>query len=160
MFFLLQEVDFRANVLFNKLWDNFQRKIIIKYVFSTLSNIYDETFCKKVGSSWKLMTIYAKNRGSRSNVFCKKGIVKDFAKFTGKQLCQSLFLIKLQAATASLLKKKLWHKCFPMNFAEFLRTSTTGFFWRRPIINVWQGRKCMSDYVYRSHSSTIKISFA
>ena len=28
----------------------------------------------------------------------KKGVLKNFAKFTGKQLCQSLFLIKLQAS--------------------------------------------------------------
>ena len=26
-----------------------------------------------------------------SEVFCKKGVLKNFAKFTGKQLCQSLF---------------------------------------------------------------------
>ena len=30
------------------------------------------------------------------------------------------FLIKLQAAT--LLKKRLWHRCFPVNFVKFLRT--------------------------------------
>ena len=30
-----------------------------------------------------------------SEVFCKKVVLRNFAKFTGKQLCQSLFLIKL-----------------------------------------------------------------
>ena len=30
-------------------------------------------------------------------VFCKKVVLRNFAKFTGKHLCQSLFLIKLQA---------------------------------------------------------------
>ena len=35
---------------------------------------------------------------------------------------RALFLIKLQATLASLLKKRLWHKCFPVNFAKFLRT--------------------------------------
>ena len=35
-------------------------------------------------------------RSSRPEVFCKKGILRNFAKFTGKHLCQSLFLIKLQ----------------------------------------------------------------
>ena len=29
------------------------------------------------------------------------------------------FLIKLQAAPATLLKKRLWHRCFPVNFAKF-----------------------------------------
>ena len=32
------------------------------------------------------------------------------------------FLIKLHAAPATLLKKRLWHWCFPVNFAKFLRT--------------------------------------
>ena len=30
-------------------------------------------------------------------VFCKKGVLINFTKFTGKHLCQGLFLIKLQA---------------------------------------------------------------
>ena len=46
----------------------------------------------------------------------KKGVLKNFAKFTGKHLWQSLFL------TASFLEKRLWHRCFPMNLATFLRT--------------------------------------
>ena len=34
------------------------------------------------------------------------------------------FLIKLQASQpATLLKKRLWHRCFPVNFAKFLRTT-------------------------------------
>ena len=43
-----------------------------------------------------------------------------FAKFTGKHLCQSLFFNKVRPAT--LLKKRLWHRCFLVNFAKFLRT--------------------------------------
>ena len=32
--------------------------------------------------------------------------------------------------TATLLKKRLWHKCFPVNFAKFLRTPFfTGHLW-------------------------------
>ena len=27
-----------------------------------------------------------------------------------------------QASAATLLKKRLWHRCFPVNFATFLRT--------------------------------------
>ena len=36
-------------------------------------------------------------RSSLLEVFCKKGVLSKFAKFTGKQLYQSLFLLKLQA---------------------------------------------------------------
>ena len=32
------------------------------------------------------------------------------------------FLIKLQPKPAALLKKRLWHRCFPVNFVKFLRT--------------------------------------
>ena len=38
-------------------------------------------------------------RSSHLEVFCKKGVLKNFAKFTGKQLCQSLFLLELVLAT-------------------------------------------------------------
>ena len=53
----------------------------------------------------------------------KKGAPINFTKFTGKHLGQSLFLNKVTGLrAATLLKKKLWHKCFPVNFAKFLRT--------------------------------------
>ena len=32
-----------------------------------------------------------------SEVFCKKGVLKNFTNFTGKRLCQSLFFIKKEA---------------------------------------------------------------
>ena len=60
---------------------------------------------------------------SRPDVFCKKGVLRSFSKFTGKHLCQSLFFNKVAGLrTATLLKKRLWHRCFPVNFAKFLRT--------------------------------------
>ena len=34
---------------------------------------------------------------SRLKVFCKKGVLRNFSKFTGKHQCWSVFLIKLQA---------------------------------------------------------------
>ena len=53
----------------------------------------------------------------------KKGVLKNFAKSTGKHLCQSLFFNKVAGLTsATLLKKRLWHRCFPVDFAKFLRT--------------------------------------
>ena len=35
------------------------------------------------------------SRSNRLEVFCKKDVLKNFAKFTGKQLCQSLFFNKV-----------------------------------------------------------------
>ena len=65
-----------------------------------------------------------KLRSSRSEKFCKKSVLKIFPKFTGKHLYQTLFLNKVAGLRpATLLKKRMWHKYFPVNFAKFLRTS-------------------------------------
>ena len=60
--------------------------------------------------------IFTNSKSSRPELFCKKDILWNFAKFTGNDLCQSLFF-----RPATLLKKSLWHRCFPMNFTKFLR---------------------------------------
>ena len=41
--------------------------------------------------SWNTFTLYPTFRSSRSDVFCKKGVLGNFTKFTGKHLYQSLF---------------------------------------------------------------------
>ena len=56
----------------------------------------------------------------RPEVFYKIGVLRNFAKFAEKQLCRSLFFIKVAGAT--LLKKRLCHMCFAMNFVKFLKT--------------------------------------
>ena len=35
------------------------------------------------------------HRSSRSKVFCKKGVLRNLTKFTGKHLCQGLFFNKV-----------------------------------------------------------------
>ena len=53
----------------------------------------------------------------------KKSVLRNFTKFTGKHLCQSFFFNKVAGLRpATLLKKRLWHRCFPVNFVKFLRT--------------------------------------
>ena len=45
------------------------------------------------------------------DVVVKKGVLRNFAKFTGKQLCQSLLFNKVtDLRPAALLKKRLWHR--------------------------------------------------
>ena len=47
----------------------------------------------------------------------------NFTKFTGKHLHQRLFFNNVtDLRDATLLRRKLWHKCFPVDFAKFLRT--------------------------------------
>ena len=53
-------------------------------------------------------------RSCHSDLFCQKGVLKNFAKFTGKHLCQSLLSNKVaDLRTAALLNKRLWNSCFP-----------------------------------------------
>ena len=43
-----------------------------------------------------------------------RGVLNNFAKFTGKNLCQSLFLEKIPGLRpVTLLKKRPWKRCFP-----------------------------------------------
>ena len=79
-------------------------------------------------------------------MFCKKGVLKNFAKFTGKHLCQSLFFNKdagwdltqtsrSHQVTRSVyirvfktLKKRLCNRCFLVNFTKFLKGRYTEIF--------------------------------
>ena len=64
-----------------------------------------------------------KNRSSRPENFYKKGVLRNFTKLTGEHLCQGLFFNKVAGLRpATRLEKRLWHRCFPVNFVKFLRT--------------------------------------
>ena len=71
-----------------------------------------------------LMGLLQRNvKSSRSEVFCKKSVRRSFTKFTGKHRRQSLFFNKVAGPRpVTLLKKRLWHRCYPVNFVKFLRT--------------------------------------
>ena len=56
---------------------------------------------------------------------CKESVLKNFANFIGKHLCSP--------RSATLLKKRFWHRYFPVNFAKFLRMP---FFHRTPLVVV------------------------
>ena len=98
-----------------------------------------EKFCKKqVQKMWpkssktlvkdkapvKLQTWHfiSKTKSSHRRCSLKKGVLKNFAKSTGKHLCWSLFFHNVTGQkAAALLKKRLQHRCFPVNFSKFLR---------------------------------------
>ena len=61
----------------------------------------------------KASLVFIKNRYRRSR--SQMGVLKNFAMFTRKHICWSLFLIKLQV-----------FRCFPVNTAKFLRAA---FLW-------------------------------
>ena len=56
-------------------------------------------------------------------MFRRKGVLKNFVKLTRKHLWQSLFFNKVAGlGPTTLLKKRLCHRCFPVNFTTFPRT--------------------------------------
>ena len=53
----------------------------------------------------------------------KIGLLRDFSKFTEKYLYQSVFFNKVAGPRPeTLLKYRLWHEFYPVNFTKFLRT--------------------------------------
>ena len=67
-------------------------------------------FCGKLGYI---------GRSSHRRCSVRKNVLRNFAKNTCARVS---FLIKLQAKPATLLKKRLWHRCFSANYAKFLKT--------------------------------------
>ena len=74
----------------------------------------------RIELSWEKVLI----RSSHRRCSIKEGVLRNFSKFTGKHLCQSLFFNKVAGSCrheATLLKKRFWHAYFPVNFEKFLR---------------------------------------
>ena len=86
---------------------------------------------------------------SLKEVFCKKDVLRNFAKFTGKHLCQSLSFNKVACLrSATLLKKRLWHRFFPVNFAEFCKISKNTFSYRTPPVAASENAFPLPSSVY------------
>ena len=84
-------------------------------------------------------------------MFCTIGVLKYFTKFTGKQLCQSLFFNKVGLFNKglrpeTLLKIRRWHRCFSVSFVtSFLST----ILFRTPLVAA-----SVATCLYRSPSQT------
>ena len=95
-------------------------------------------------NSWllfRMRALYNRYRSSCPAVFCKKGILKNFAKFRAKYLCQSLpFIIKLQAwgciknfiknnALAQVFSNEVCEIFKDTFYTEHLRVTASESFW-------------------------------
>ena len=81
---------------------------------------------------------YEVYRSSHQRCSIITGVLRNFAKFTGKNLCPSLFFNKVAGLRpATLLKNRLWHRCFPVNFAKFLRTTFLQNTSGRLLLSLW-----------------------
>ena len=65
-------------------------------------------------------------------VFCEKGVLRNFAKFTGIHLCQSIFLNKvagLRPKACNYIKKETLAQVFACEFCEIFKNT---FSYRTP----------------------------
>ena len=62
-----------------------------------------------------------KARSSRPEVFCKKAVLRNFAKFTGKDLCQRLFFNKVSGLRLQLYLKRDLAQVFSCEFCEIFK---------------------------------------
>ena len=63
----------------------------------------------------------------------KTDVLKNFVNFTGKHLWQNPFLNNV---ITTLLKKRPWHRCFPVKFAKFLITTILYNTSKRPLLTL------------------------
>ena len=104
---------------------------------------------------------YVTIRSSRSEVFCKKGVLENFAKFTGKHLCQSLFLIKrLRHEAWNFIKKETLAQVFTCEFSEISKNT---FFYRTPpvaasVSYIQYGTCCMVSFLLETFTCVINFS--
>ena len=90
--------------------------MILSFHHEVLDN-FENVFLKKLISGW--------SEASHRRSSMKKGVLESFVKFTGKHLCQSLLFNKVaDLRPVTLLKKRLWHRCFPENFVKFLQNTS------------------------------------
>ena len=76
-------------------------KLFVCYKKSgTLKGLKQNCSLTKVG--WIQNFLKSGYRSSRPEVFCEKGVLRNFAKFTGKYLCQSCFLNKVALLSLQL----------------------------------------------------------
>ena len=100
-------------------------------------------------------------------MFFQIDVLKNFANFTRKQLCWSLLFNKVAGLRlATSLKKRLKHRCFPVKFAKFLKTTffTEHFWWlflilSKTVINTTQNMKFSIKDLVNVTKSAVSCGF-
>ena len=118
-FFIVTKIDilcssWRTREFINHYFEQVKKLFLVWNIYFTFfSRAVDCTFYKStIKSNCVLLVLcHLRIRSSRLDVFCKKDILRNLAK-SQENTC----------ARVSFLKKRLWHRCFPVNFVKFLRT--------------------------------------
>ena len=95
----------------NSQWNNFDRVPFSPFLLTRKSKTVTER-----------KTVLSRTGSSHRRCFVREGVIRNFAKFTRKHLCQRLlFNEDADLRPATLWKKRHWHRCSPGNFRKFLR---------------------------------------
>ena len=102
---------------------SFLHAILVRIVVPRYNFLYKWKLIHLYLIHWQFYASWKYSQKQPLEVSHKKGVLRNFTKFTGKHLCQSLFFNKVAGLRpATLLKKWLWYRCFPVNFVKFPRT--------------------------------------
>ena len=100
---------------------------------------------------------FSKFRSSHVEVFCKKGVIINFVKFTGKHLCQRLFFNNVSGLRpATLLKKESLIQVFSHEFCEISKNS---FFLQNTSGGCYCKLHIVSLLVFSKFSTTLAIAW-
>ena len=72
---------------------------------------------------FKLLRKIPQEQKQPPEVFYKKGVLENFANFTGKNLFKPIFDKVAGLKTCEYIEKRLQYRSFPIKFWKFLRTS-------------------------------------
>ena len=109
----------------NRLWKSCSLNTVrfSKYFwpfYNTMHERFNSTSC--CSAPFGCSDISSIDRISRLEVVCKKGVLRIFAKFIGKQLCQSLFFCQ-RAQSCSFIKKETLTQVFSFEFWEISKNT-------------------------------------
>ena len=150
-FFILFFLSKTTSSFLNRSCCYHQKFFVRKYMDVFHNNLHPE-------AAQVLQQFWEGSEAATGDILLRKGVLRNFAKFTGKHHRQNLYFNKVaDLRPATLLKKRLWHRCFPGNFAKFLRhlfyrTCLSDCFWR-----VLRLSLPASSMVHESYEQFIKI---
>ena len=92
-----------------------------------------------------LLCLYKQHpiRSSRPEVFCKKGVLRNFAKVTGKHLSQRIFLNKVAGQFSFFTEHLRWLLLFCA-----LETALRHKYRRRNNLVILEKHTCLDNYIY------------
>ena len=115
-----------------------------------------------VGGGWGQWIVIYQSEAATRGVLYKNVFLKISQNSQENTCARFSFLIKLQTSACNFIKKRLWHRCFPVKFSEFLRILFLQNTSRRVFLtysgkaeNLWT-----FDVLYRNHSLSTYAKFS